>query len=53
MGPEEYECKILSLKINDRPVQKIWGERVYSKGLSPVLDAAYSPPDMLGELVNG
>jgi putative transposase len=28
MSPEEYECKILSLKINDRPVQKIWGQRV-------------------------
>jgi len=28
MSPEEYECKVLELKINDRPVQKIWGRSV-------------------------
>lgn len=28
LNPEEYECKILSLKNNDRPVQKIWGRSV-------------------------
>ena len=28
LSPAEYECKILSLKNNDRPVQKIWGRSV-------------------------
>lgn len=28
LSPEEYECKILSLKNNDRPVQKIWSRSV-------------------------
>ena len=28
MPPEEYEKKILSMKLEDRPVQKIWGKPV-------------------------
>lgn len=28
LSPEEYECKILKMKKDDRPVQKIWGRRI-------------------------
>jgi putative transposase len=28
LSPEEFECKMLKMKKDNRPVQKIWGRRI-------------------------